>query len=303
MSAPASARWSRSRVTVTSVYRILQGAQPGRKDFQSDREMGRPQGADEPWIEHVGISVYDNAPMALAYISRYPVWIAEMAVPADARCSIAKTGPAAPFHCVGRSSRLVAERPGHLSSTALRQPIGARMSFTVLYRDTGSVIGHHADRGAAIRDAMTVALDRPDLSLIVGVVELDEDGMPVSLPISASDLLATGDPDAVAVARSHDATGATPPFVRDDVDSVVAEVAVNLASEITSADVRRQLTTVSDLLQALDESLAAARTGRAEESQTLAGSVEETGVDHVPIIGAKTESESPTPEPTRRGSE
>jgi hypothetical protein len=31
--------------------------------------------------------------MALAYISRYPVWIAEMAVPADARCSIAKTGP------------------------------------------------------------------------------------------------------------------------------------------------------------------------------------------------------------------
>jgi DNA-binding protein HU-beta len=78
------------------------------------------------------------------------------------------------------------------------------MTYTVLYRDTGSVIGHHADRESAVRDAVSIALDRPDLTFLVGVVEIGEDGMPLAPFASASDLLATNDPDAIAVADRHD---------------------------------------------------------------------------------------------------
>jgi hypothetical protein len=64
------------------------------------------------------------------------------------------------------------------------------MTFTVLYRDTGSVIGNYEERADAVRDAVSIALERPDLSLFVGFAEVGDDGMPITCFISASDLLA-----------------------------------------------------------------------------------------------------------------
>jgi hypothetical protein len=79
-----------------TVFRILKANQPAKDDFRSDEMAGRPKGADETWIEHTGISVYDDVHVALALIGRFPVSIAEIDLPPDAGCSIAKTGP--PHH-------------------------------------------------------------------------------------------------------------------------------------------------------------------------------------------------------------
>jgi len=79
------------------------------------------------------------------------------------------------------------------------------MTFTVLYRDTGSVIGNHESRDDAVRDAVSIALERPDLSLVVGFAEVGDDGMPIAPFVSASDLLAANDLVAVAVTEAYDA--------------------------------------------------------------------------------------------------
>jgi hypothetical protein len=75
------------------VYRRLAGASPGPQDFRSDRDRGRPHPDDEPWIEHAGPSVFDSARFAVDLVVRFPVFVAEFAVPPGSQCSIAKTGP------------------------------------------------------------------------------------------------------------------------------------------------------------------------------------------------------------------
>jgi nucleoid DNA-binding protein len=76
------------------------------------------------------------------------------------------------------------------------------MTFSLTYRDTGSVSGHYADRADAIRDAVQIAFDRPDLSFLVGVIAIGDDGLPQQPFVSASDLLAANDEDAVAAASA-----------------------------------------------------------------------------------------------------
>jgi hypothetical protein len=97
------------------VYRRLAGAEPGIKDFRSDRDRGRPPAPGEPWIEHAGLSVFDAAEAAVSVVSRFPVFIAELAVPSPAEaelatppCSIAKTGPAGHFTVWGPPEILAA---------------------------------------------------------------------------------------------------------------------------------------------------------------------------------------------------
>ena len=104
------------------VYRRLAGASPGPKDFRSDRDRGRPHPTSEPWIEHTGLSVFDSAAVAVALVVRFPVFIAELAVPAGALCSIAKTGPARHYTVWGDPDVLVASvtrifRHNHASGT------------------------------------------------------------------------------------------------------------------------------------------------------------------------------------------
>jgi len=75
------------------VFRVLKGAEPGRNDFRSDEAAGRPRGPPEPWIEHAGLSAWDDITIAHANVSRFPVYVAEVELPPESWCSIAKTGP------------------------------------------------------------------------------------------------------------------------------------------------------------------------------------------------------------------
>src|SRR5687767_9235683 len=88
------------------VYRLLNGVQPAKTDFRSDQVAGRPLGPDEPWIEHAGVSVYDDLDVALQLVQRFPVHVAELELPARAGCSIAKTGPPRHFTVWGEPKRL-----------------------------------------------------------------------------------------------------------------------------------------------------------------------------------------------------
>jgi hypothetical protein len=75
------------------VCRVLKGAQPAKSDFRSDEMAGRPRGRNEAWIEHAGVSVYDDPQTALAIVRRFPVYVAEVQLMPDLGCSIARTGP------------------------------------------------------------------------------------------------------------------------------------------------------------------------------------------------------------------
>jgi hypothetical protein len=75
------------------IYRVLRGAEPGRNDLRSDQAVGRPGAPSEPWIEHAGLSVFDDVAVAVAIASRYPVYVAGIDLPRGLGCSIAKTGP------------------------------------------------------------------------------------------------------------------------------------------------------------------------------------------------------------------
>ena len=104
------------------VYRRLAGAMSGPKDFRSDRDRGRPHNDDEPWIEHAGLSVFDSAEGAVDVVLRFPVFVAEFALPADAQCSIAKTGPLGHYTVWGDPEILASSvtkvfRQNHVSGT------------------------------------------------------------------------------------------------------------------------------------------------------------------------------------------
>src|SRR4051794_6772436 len=77
------------------------------------------------------------------------------------------------------------------------------MSFIALYAENASVVGTYAERAAAVRAAVRIAMRRPDLSTDIGIAELDDgDGHVIAPFVSASDLLANDDSDAVAAAEA-----------------------------------------------------------------------------------------------------
>jgi hypothetical protein len=109
------------------VYRVLQDRQPSKNDFRSDQAAGRPKGGTELWIEHTGVSVFDDPQVAAAIGSRYPIYIAEISVPANADCSIAKTGPPRHFTVWGDRRVLVANARTvyrQLHGNGLLEPLG-----------------------------------------------------------------------------------------------------------------------------------------------------------------------------------
>jgi hypothetical protein len=79
------------------------------------------------------------------------------------------------------------------------------MSFITLYAENASVLSTHTERRDAVRGAVTIAMQRPDLSIEVGVAEIDDHtGLAIKPFVSASELLAANDPDAVAAADGFD---------------------------------------------------------------------------------------------------
>ena len=74
------------------------------------------------------------------------------------------------------------------------------MTFYALYRSTADVVGHHHDRESAVRHAVRAAVAAPDLSLDVGIVEIDDDtGSAVGPFVSASELLDVEDAAAIEI--------------------------------------------------------------------------------------------------------
>jgi hypothetical protein len=74
------------------------------------------------------------------------------------------------------------------------------MSFIALYAENASVVETYDERAGAVR-AVAIAMRRPDLATEIGIAELDDaDGHVVAPFVSASDLLAADDADAVAAA-------------------------------------------------------------------------------------------------------
>lgn len=77
------------------------------------------------------------------------------------------------------------------------------MSFIALYAENASVVGTYADRPRAVRAAIEIAMRRPDLSTDIGIAEVDDADGHVIVPfVSASDLLAADDHDAVTTAAT-----------------------------------------------------------------------------------------------------
>jgi hypothetical protein len=85
------------------------------------------------------------------------------------------------------------------------------MSFIALYAENASVVGSYHERALAVRAAVTIAMRQPDLSPEIGIAELDDgDGHVIAPFVSASDLLATDDADAVAAADAYSSAAQDP---------------------------------------------------------------------------------------------
>ncbi len=94
------------------------------------------------------------------------------------------------------------------------------MSFIALYAENASVVGTYEDRAAAVHAAVRIAMRHPEYSTEIGIAELaDSDGHVIAPFVSASDLLAAGDVDAVAAADAYDFTSKPQSRLADAIEA------------------------------------------------------------------------------------
>lgn len=75
------------------VYRLLGRGVPQRRDFECNREKGKPQGPDETFADYLGLSVFSDPDLAVANAVRWPKHVAAILLPQSERFSIARTYP------------------------------------------------------------------------------------------------------------------------------------------------------------------------------------------------------------------
>jgi hypothetical protein len=73
------------------VFRVLGRAEGRRRDFESNREKGRPQAPDETYADYLGVSVFSNPELAMANAVRWPKHVARVLLPQGEGFSIART--------------------------------------------------------------------------------------------------------------------------------------------------------------------------------------------------------------------
>jgi hypothetical protein len=73
------------------VYRTLGGSQGRIRDFQSNREKGRPRAEDEDFADHVGVSVFASEELAAENAVRYPKLIAAVILSEGKGLCLART--------------------------------------------------------------------------------------------------------------------------------------------------------------------------------------------------------------------
>ena len=75
------------------VFRVLGRAEGRRRDFESNREKGRPQAPDETYADYLGVSVFLDPELAIESAVRWPKHVAGVLLPQNAGFSIARTYP------------------------------------------------------------------------------------------------------------------------------------------------------------------------------------------------------------------
>jgi hypothetical protein len=75
------------------VFRVLGTAGGRRRDFESNREKGRPQAPDETYADYLGVSVFSTRELAMASAVRWPQHVAGVLLPQSEGFSIARTYP------------------------------------------------------------------------------------------------------------------------------------------------------------------------------------------------------------------
>lgn len=73
------------------VYRLIGRQRPRARDFFSDQAKGRVAPPGTPWIDFIGLSVFHSLDGLLEIADRYPVLIAEMALPPGPSCYLAQS--------------------------------------------------------------------------------------------------------------------------------------------------------------------------------------------------------------------
>lgn len=58
------------------MYRLIGRSTPRLRDFQSDRDKGRPRAPSQGYADYVGLSVFDSEEIVLANATRFPAVIA-----------------------------------------------------------------------------------------------------------------------------------------------------------------------------------------------------------------------------------
>lgn len=75
------------------VFRVVGRAPARRRDFESNREKGKPQAPDETYADYLGVSVFSDPELAVANAVRWPKHVARMLLPQSEGFSIARTYP------------------------------------------------------------------------------------------------------------------------------------------------------------------------------------------------------------------
>ncbi len=75
------------------VFRLVGRTASRRRDFESNREKGRPQAPDETYADYLGVSVFSDPELAVANAVRWPKHVARILLPQSEGFSIARTYP------------------------------------------------------------------------------------------------------------------------------------------------------------------------------------------------------------------
>jgi hypothetical protein len=98
------------------VFRLVRSAPSSVGDFLSAQQKGRPRHRNETYVEHLGLSVWDELDKALAVARRYPKIVAEIELRSGLGLGLASTSG-----------------PGHF--TVWGEPEMLRDCATVVYRE------------------------------------------------------------------------------------------------------------------------------------------------------------------------
>jgi hypothetical protein len=74
-----------------SMWRLLGANGPKLRDFESNRDKGRSRGRQQPYVAHLGLSMFDSLDLAVRNARIFPAHVARVQLAAGHGFSIART--------------------------------------------------------------------------------------------------------------------------------------------------------------------------------------------------------------------